>query len=59
MNDEMFDRVYQHGRAALNRDIEVGAHKLAQTIGNGLRALHRIEWNAPWAKPAPPSIGGQ
>lgn len=59
MNDEMFDRVYQHGRAALNRDIEVAGHKLARTIGKGLRALHQIEWNAPWAKPAPPSKGAK
>jgi hypothetical protein len=55
MKDEMFDRMYQHGRAGLNRDIEVAAHNLAETIGSGLRALHRIEWSAPWAKPAPPS----
>ena len=59
MNDEMFDRVYQQGRAAFNRDLEVAGHKLAETIGNSLRALHRIEWNAPWAKPAPPSRAGR
>jgi hypothetical protein len=58
MNDEMFDRVYQQGRAALNRDLEVARHKLAETIGNSLRALHRIEWNAPWARTAPPPSCG-
>lgn len=54
MNDEMFDRVYQQGRASLNRDIDVAVHKLARTVGDSLRALHRIEWTAPWSRPAPP-----
>lgn len=55
MQDEMFDRMYQHGRAGLNRDIDAAGHKLAKVLGDSLRALHRIEWGAPWAKLSPPA----
>ncbi|MEO7634118.1 MAG: hypothetical protein ABIS38_00550 [Sphingomicrobium sp.] len=54
MIDQHFDRGYQHGRAALNRDLGNAAHSLATTIDGGLRALHRLEWSAPWARTAPP-----
>lgn len=52
MNDEMFDRVYQQGRAAFNRDIDAAGQQLAKTISDSLRALHRLEWSAPWKKQA-------
>lgn len=54
MIDQIFDRGYQHGRAALNRQVSTAANTLARTIGDGLRALHRLEWSAPWARSAPP-----
>lgn len=54
MIDQMYDRAYQHGRAALNAELAAGANGLARTIGDGLRALHRLEWSAPWAQPARP-----
>ena len=53
MNDEIFDRTYQAGRADLNAGIDRAVHRighgLGSTIGKSLEALHRIEWNAPWA----------
>lgn len=55
MIDQLFDRGYQHGRSALNRDLAAASHSLVRTIDDGLRALHRLEWSAPWAPPAPPS----
>lgn len=54
MNDELFDRGYQNARAALNADLAKGAHGIIRTIGDGLRALHRFEWSAPWAQPSRP-----
>lgn len=54
MIDEIFDRNYQAGRAALNADIGKAADRIARTIGNSLKVLHRIEWSAPWARPARP-----
>ncbi len=52
MKDEMFDRMYQHGRAALNRDLANASDNIEATLGQSLRALHRIEWSAPWARTA-------
>ncbi len=54
MIDQMYDRAHQHARAALNADIAHAGHGLTRTIGDGLRALHRLEWSAPWAPPPPP-----
>ena len=48
MIDEIFDRTYQSGRAQLNAGIDRGFARLAEAIGGGLRALHRLEWSAPW-----------
>jgi hypothetical protein len=48
MIDEMFDRDYQHGRAQLNAGIDRAVAHLARTLGDSLKALHRIEWSAPW-----------
>lgn len=49
MMDEIFDRQYQAGRAAFNADLGKGADRIAKVLGESLRALHRLEWNAPWA----------
>jgi hypothetical protein len=54
MIDQIYDRGYQHARKTLNRDIKAAGHSLAKTVGDGLRALHRSEWNAPWEKAAQP-----
>lgn len=54
MIDQMYDRGYQHGRAALNAGFAAAARGLARTIGDGLGALHRLEWSAPWAHIARP-----
>lgn len=49
MADEIFDRSYQSGRTDLNAGLDRVFSQIGSTIGNSLKALHRIEWNAPWA----------
>ena len=44
MNDQIFDREYQAGRAALNDSIS----RLIDGVGQSLRVLHRINFDAPW-----------
>ena len=50
MVDEIFDRTYQDGRAELNAGLDRGFGRIGSTIGKSLKVLHRIEWNAPWAR---------
>ena len=49
MQDEIFDRQYQAGRAELNAGIDRAVAAIGRTIGDSLKTLHRIEWDAPWA----------
>jgi hypothetical protein len=44
MNDQIFDREYQAGRAALND----GLGRLIEGAGQSLRVLHKINFDAPW-----------
>jgi len=48
MIDEIFDRQYQAGRAALNADLERGFTRLGRAVGNAFDVLHRIQYSAPW-----------
>ena len=52
MIDEIFDRSYQSGRADLNGGIDRGLERLARSVATALEALHRIQFDAPWKKPA-------
>ena len=56
MRDEIFDREYQAGRADLNAALDRGFHRIGDTLGKSLLALHRIEWSAPWSR-NPKDIG--
>ena len=53
MVDEIFDRTYQAGRADLNAGIDRAVQRvdagIGSTLSKSLEALHRFEWNAPWA----------
>ncbi len=49
MMDEIFDRNYQAGRADLNAGIDRGFARIGNALANTFKALHRIQWNAPWA----------
>ena len=53
MIDEMFDRGYQDARGNLNAGLADAFADafggVTQTIGDSLKVLHRMEWNAPWA----------
>ena len=50
MNDQIFDREYQAGRAALNDSLS----RLIRGAGQSLRVLHKINFDAPWKQPASP-----
>jgi hypothetical protein len=49
MVDEIFDRQFQAGRADLFNGIERGVARLAKSVTTGFAALHRIQFDAPWA----------
>ena len=52
MIDEHYDRMYQHGRAHLHGSLD----HLVASIANSFKALHEVQWSAPWAaKPSPAS----
>lgn len=48
MVDEIFDRGYQAARQQLNSGVADAFGGMAQTLGDSLKVLHRIEWQAPW-----------
>jgi hypothetical protein len=50
--DEIFDRHYQAGRAALNADIVGALSRLGRAIDSAFESLHRIEFSAPWIERA-------
>jgi hypothetical protein len=49
MNDQIFDREYQAGRAALNDSLS----RLFGGVGQSLRVLHKIQFDAPWKHNVP------
>ena len=49
MIDEIFDRQYQAGRADLNAGLDRAFAAIGRGVGDTLKVLHRIEWDAPWA----------
>lgn len=50
MIDEIFDRQYQAGRADFNAGIDRAVSAIGRELGKSMKALHRIEWSAPWAR---------
>jgi hypothetical protein len=52
MVDEIFDRNYQQGRAALNDGIDRLFASIGRELGKSLKAVHQFEWNSPWARAA-------
>lgn len=48
MRDELFDRGYQDGRAAMNDGIDRLLARAAAFLDKTGRAMHRVEWAAPW-----------
>jgi len=54
MHDEIFDREYQAGRAALNG----GISRLIAGAGKSLQVLNSIQFDAPW-KHGDPSKSGR
>lgn len=50
MIDEIYDRTYQSGREQLHAGIDRGLDKLRRGIGATFRALHKVQFAAPWSK---------
>ena len=50
MVDELYDRSYQQGRAALNDGLDRLFGSVGTELGKSLKAIHRFEWTAPWAR---------
>ena len=50
MVDEIFDRGYQSGRAALNEGIDRGFARVGRSLMAGFEVLNRIQFAAPWAR---------
>jgi len=48
MFDQIFDRTYQAGRAELHDGFGNLLTRAGKAIGNTFRAIHRIEFDAPW-----------
>jgi len=53
MHDEIFDREYQAGRAALNGSFS----RLIAGAGKSLQVLHSIHFEAPWKHSDPVKSG--
>ena len=56
MRDEMFDREYQQGRDALNLGIDKAVHAIGDFFATTGRAIHRIEFDAPWRRIEPAKL---
>ena len=52
MVDELFDRSYQSGRAALNDGLVRGLARSGRSLMAAFAALNRIQFAAPWAREA-------
>lgn len=52
MRDELFDRDYAAGRKALNHGIDLLLARFGRLVVGTFAALHRIQWSAPWDRPA-------
>lgn len=48
MIDEIYDRTYQSGRAALNAGLDGLFARIGTAVRDSFDVLHRIEWSAPW-----------
>jgi hypothetical protein len=48
MVDEIYDRHYREGRAALNASLLGGFARFGEAFGNAFKVLNRIEYSAPW-----------
>ena len=48
MIDRLYDRDYQAARAEMNAQAYSALGAIADQLGRSLKALHRIEWGAPW-----------
>ena len=50
MVDEIYDRHYQEGRAALNDGLDRLFARVGTELGKSLNAIHRFEWSSPWVR---------
>ena len=57
MVDEIYDRTYQNGREQLHAGLDRMFEKLGTGLATTFRAIHDIEFAAPWKKSAPKDAG--
>ena len=50
MVDEIYDRTYQAGREQLHDGMDRGLDKLRRGVVTTFKALHDIQFAAPWTK---------
>ena len=50
MNDEIFDRAYQSGRADLHDGIDRLVRRIGRSVTGAFDAVHRVQFDAPWSK---------
>ncbi len=48
MVDEIYDRMYQDGRADLHAGLDRAFARIGHSVGNAFKVLQRIEYSAPW-----------
>ena len=58
MMDEIFDRQFQAGRAALNAGLDRGFERLGGSLMSAFETLNRIQFAAPWATSRRPTKRG-
>jgi hypothetical protein len=50
MVDEIYDRNYQDGREQFHAGIDAALARLRRSVTVAFRALHDIQFEAPWTK---------
>jgi hypothetical protein len=55
MVDEIYDRMYQEGRADMHAGLDRLFATIGREMGKSLKAIHAFEWSAPWTVKVPKS----
>ena len=50
MQDEIYDRYYQAGRADLHAGLDRGFQAVGHFIATTFNAIHDVQFSAPWKK---------
>ena len=50
MQDEIYDRYYQAGRADLHAGLDRGFEAIGRFVSTTFNALHDVQFDAPWKR---------